>query len=214
MRAVLRDRSATCEKSLSHAGFCNIVEFGAAIATTARGAPRDRARHTRSLLDAAPLAARRRPARFAFFLLCCSNQRAVQLDSRLHGIASLIMARRAEWRRKQSRRRSPLRRRPRARPRSGVRRRRSNASSARASSLGEDGSHNRRGRGAVRRFCLAGSGRRRRASAKSRSLSAGSTCEPVFVPLMSSPRFGVNRQKSGGGKSSEERQTPYGASTP
>jgi hypothetical protein len=56
-----------------------------------------------------------------FFSLCGSNRRAVQIDSRLRciDIASLIMARRAEWRRSQSRRRSPPRRKRRARPQSG-----------------------------------------------------------------------------------------------
>jgi hypothetical protein len=64
--------------------------------------------------------------------ICCA------VDSRLRciDIASLIMARRAEWRRSQSRRRSPPRRKRRARPRSGRvhARRRRNAASREASS--------------------------------------------------------------------------------
>jgi hypothetical protein len=68
-----------CEKSLSHAGFCDIDEFGAVIATMTRAAPRDRARHTRSLLDAPPLAARRRPQDSLFF--CCAVVIIVQCSS-------------------------------------------------------------------------------------------------------------------------------------
>jgi len=62
--------SATCEKSLSHAGFCNTVEFDAAIATTTRAVSLDCAHHTHSVLDSARRAARRRPQDSLFF--CCA----------------------------------------------------------------------------------------------------------------------------------------------
>src|SRR5262249_41208000 len=71
--------SAMCEKSLSHAGFCNIVEFGAAIATTTRAAPLDCAQHTHSVLDSARRAARRRPQDSLFF--CCAVVISVQCSS-------------------------------------------------------------------------------------------------------------------------------------
>src|SRR5262249_42978085 len=95
--------SATCEKSLSHAGFCNTVEFDAAIATTTRAVSLDCAHHTHSVLDSARRAARRRPQDSLFF--CCAVVIIVQCSSirDCTAIASLIMARRAEWRRRQSR---------------------------------------------------------------------------------------------------------------
>jgi len=166
-----------------------------------RGAPVERASHTRALLDSGSLAPRRRRQDSLFF--SCAVVISVQCSSIRDCTASPVssMARRAEWRRSQSRRRNPLRRRPHARPRSGGRRRRSNASSAQASSIGEDGLHNRRGRrsGAMRRGCLAGSSRRRRASAKSRLTLRRIHLRTGFRSVDVVPEVSRQRKKAGGG---------------
>ena len=89
-------------------------------ATTPRKAPNTRTRRSTSRYRSWS-GVHGRPPDSLFFSLCGSNRRAVQIDSRLRciDIASLIMARRAEWRRSQSRRRNPPRRKRRARPQSG-----------------------------------------------------------------------------------------------
>jgi hypothetical protein len=115
------------QKPLCHAGFFNSrrtrVQRAAALTPTARAPRQARAERLTSARSSL-----RAPCRIRRFARCAVQIRPLcRSIPVLCDIASLIMARRAEWRRRQSRRPSPRRRRrrarpPRGRPRSGKRR--------------------------------------------------------------------------------------------
>jgi hypothetical protein len=133
------DHIGCSRKCLFHAAFLHRSIFAVArvgmLASSVDAAPRARAR--RLTIDRRSLAAATGIRCFFHCAVEIERSTCSAVDSRLRciDIASLIMARRAEWRRRQ--RRSPPRRKRRARPRSGrAPARRSKAASREASSQG------------------------------------------------------------------------------